>query len=76
MKKPESRRWFRRVRRSYVPVTWEGLCIYAIYALYLITIFVMWYEYGHELWNLLTNVIPLSIGAVLLIQFVASKNAK
>jgi len=75
MKKPKNSKWFRHVRRSYVPVTWEGLCIYTIYALYVITIFVMWCEYGYGLWSLLVNVIPLVVGAMLLTQFVASKNA-
>lgn len=68
--------WFLGVRRSYIPISWQGVCIYMAYVAYIIAVPVAWYRHGHELWGLLTNVIPLNIGATLLTQFVASKTSK
>lgn len=76
MKRSKDRKWFKRVRSSYIPITWQGGCIYVAYALYIMVVPIVWYTHERTLWNLLTGVIPLTIGAMLITQMIASKNAK
>lgn len=68
--------WFKKIRGSYLPSSWEGLAIYFVYLAYLLALPLVWYNQGHDFWRLLTNVLPLAVGAALLTQYIASKNAK
>ena len=74
--KTKNRPWFRKIRGSYLPCSHEGLMIYFAYLVYLVAVPVVWYQQGHDLWRLLTTVVPLWVGAAFVAQFVASKNAK
>lgn len=76
MPKVKQQAWFRKIRGSYLPRSWEGLAIYFIYLAYLIALPIVWYHQGHDLWKLLTNVLPLAIGAAILTQYIASKNTR
>ena len=67
--------WFRPVRRSYLPVSWQGRVIYLVYVAYLLILVIDWFHLGHHVWILITNVIPLSVAAAVLTQYVASKNS-
>lgn len=67
--------WFIYRRKSYLPASWQGLVIYLIYAVYIISLAVLWYKRGHHLWILLSTVIPLIIGAAFVTQYVAFKNS-
>ncbi len=68
--------WFRKIRGSYLPSAWQGLVIYFAYLVYLLAVPAVWYNEGHDLWKLLTTVVPLTAGAALLTQFIASKNSR
>lgn len=74
--KAKKQAWFKKIRGSYLPASQEGFCIYMTYLLYLVAVPTVWYNQGHDLWKLLTTVIPLCVGAALLTQFIASRNAK
>jgi hypothetical protein len=76
MKKRKKDPWFRSVRRSYLPRTWQGLVIYFAFVAYLVAVPVIWYNTGHDAWTLVTTVIPLWAFATLVTQYVASKNSK
>lgn len=71
-----STKWFTYVRSSYLPANTKGLVIYFIYMAYLIALIVDWYFKGHQVWNFLVDVVPYSVGAAAITQFVASKHAK
>jgi hypothetical protein len=75
-KKVKNRPWFVSVRKSYLPSSWQGRLIYALYVAYTIAVPITWYKEGHDFFRLLTTVIPLLAAAALLTQFVASKNSK
>ena len=75
-KRKNTNNWFRYTRKSYLPASWQGLVIYLLYVSYIIMVPVVWYNKGHQLWNLLSEVIPLVIAAVLVTQFIASKNSR
>jgi len=68
--------WFRKVRGSYLPLSWQGLAIYFVYVSYVIALPVIWYQDGHRLRELLFSIIPLMVAAALLTQYVASKSTK
>ena len=67
--------WFKRVRGSYLPITWQGRFVYLVYVVYLVAVPITWYRNGHHLWELLVYVLPLLLGLVLMTQYLASKRS-
>lgn len=76
MKKNNNKNWFVAVRGSYLPSSTTGMIIYLLYVTYIVAIVVGWYRQGHDYWTLLINVIPLSVGSMLVTQYIASKHSK
>lgn len=77
MKKHNSKQaWFKYIRGSYLPCSLAGLTIYLTYAVYMVSLSIVWYYEGHKLWSLLVSVIPLSVVAMLIVQYVASKHSR
>lgn len=76
VKKNKHQAWFVHVRKSYLPASWQGFCIYFLYIAYIVTVPIVWYNEGHYLWNFLTEVIPLVLAGVLLTQYIAANNSK
>lgn len=74
-KNTASKPWFIAVRHSYLPASQMGMLIYALYTTYLVVLSVSWYHRGHGAWEFLTTVIPLSILASAVAQYIASKNS-
>lgn len=72
----KNKTWFIKVRGSYLPKGPTGLTLYAIYVAYVVALLVGWYVDGHRIWYMLVNVIPLTVGAAVLMQYIASKHAK
>ena len=76
MAKNRNKNWFIAVRGSYLPSSFMGMIIYLLYVAYVVALVIGWYINGHDYWTLLINVIPLSIGAMLITQYIASKHSK
>lgn len=74
MPKQKAKSWFKPVRGSYLPASPVGLLIYTIYVVYLAALTFGWYVDGHRIWYLITQVIPLSVGAALIAQYIAAKH--
>lgn len=70
-----SRAWFMRVRSSYLPVSPIGFIIYFLYLAYLVALLADWLQNGYHVWYFLVDVVPLSVIAALITQYVASKHA-
>jgi hypothetical protein len=68
--------WFVKTRGSYLPANWIGLLLYLAYIVYIVLLLIGWYADGHRVWYFLTDVIPFTVGAALVAQYVASKHAK
>lgn len=68
--------WFTYVRSSYLPANSTGLIIYLIYLGYLLALLADWLRNGHHMWYFLVDVVPLSVGAALVTQYIASRHAK
>lgn len=67
--------WFRPVRRSYLPCSWQGMIIYLAYVVYIVALAYDWYHLGHHGWTMIVNVLPLAVAAALVTQYIASKNS-
>lgn len=68
--------WFVKRRGSYLPAAKIGYGLYLVYVAYAVLLLVGWYVDGHRIWYFLTDVIPFTVGAALVTQYVASKHAK
>lgn len=75
-KSKNNRAWFIRVRSSYLPISPTGFVIYFVYLAYLLALIADWLRDGHHVWYFLVDIVPLSIAAALVTQYVASKRAK
>ena len=68
--------WFVKTRGSYLPSSLMGASIYTLYVLYVVALLGDWAINGHHTWHLLTAVIPLTVGAALVTQYIASKHSR
>lgn len=75
-KSHSQKQWFISVRSSYLPVSFTGLLIYFLYLAYLVALVADWLRDGHHVWYLLVDVVPLSVFAALITQYIASKHSK
>lgn len=75
MASKRSKKWFKKVRGSYLPNNWQGLVIHLLYTVYLIAVFVLWYTRGHHAWEFLVIVVPVIVLAAFVTQYVASKHS-
>ena len=75
-KTKSNKKWFISVRSSYLPASPIGLLIYFAYLAYLVALVADWLRDGHHVWYLLVNVIPLSIAAAVLTQYIAAKHSR
>ena len=75
LKSSNDKVWFTAVRGSYLPASRKGLIVYLLYVLYLVALMVFWNVRDRDTWELLTAVIPLSIAAAGLTQYIAAKHS-
>jgi membrane protein DedA with SNARE-associated domain len=68
-------KWFRPVRKSYLPDSLMGMLLYTAYVLYMGLLVIVWFERSHEVWTLLTIIVPLLVAATVVMQYIASKNS-
>lgn len=68
--------WFIAARGSYLPANGIGVAIHTAYVLYLGGLMTGWWLHNHDLWQLFTAVIPLSVAAAMLTQYIASRHAR
>jgi hypothetical protein len=68
-------KWFKKIRGSYLPSSWQGNLLYLIYLAYAVAVPLVWYSNGHTLWQLLINVLPAMVGSAVLMQYIASRNS-
>ena len=70
-----SKKWFKKVRSSYIPLSWQGWLSYIPYVGYLILsyMYVMYY-FGYSLISLLI-IIPNWVAAAVAMSWLASKKS-
>ena len=70
-----SKKWFKKVRSSYIPISWQGWLSYLPYIAFLIlTYLYVMYSYGYSVMSLLI-IIPNWVAAVAVMSWVASKKS-
>lgn len=70
-----SNKWFKKVRGSYVPISWQGWLSYAPYLAYLIFVYAyVMYAFGYTLMSVFI-IIPNWVAAVAAMSWFASKRA-
>jgi hypothetical protein len=70
-----NKKWFKKVRGSYIPNTWQGLLSYFPYVLYLVLAY--YYSmvyYGYSLTSLFI-IVPNWVAAVAVMTWIASKRS-
>lgn len=73
--KAKSKKWFTKVRGSYLPSSWQGMLAYAVFVVYLLTVLIAAFNTQEEFAGYLFFVFPQFIAAAVAITFVASKNS-
>jgi hypothetical protein len=68
--------WFRAVRGSYLPISWEGWALYIPYALYIIAPLVFVLRRGYTFWQSLFIVLPNWVAAGAILTWIASRTAR
>jgi len=71
-----NKNWFISVRSSYLPASAMGFLIYFMYLVYLMALVADWLRDGYHVWYLLVDVVPLSVAAAVLTQYIASKHSQ
>lgn len=71
-----SKKWFKKVRGSYIPVAWQGWLCYLPYIAYLLLSYLyIMYNFGYTVMSLLI-IIPNWVAAAAVMTWVASKKSK
>jgi hypothetical protein len=70
-----SKKWFKKVRSSYIPISWQGWLSYLPYVAFLVlTYLYIMYSFGYSVMSLLI-IIPNWVAAVAVMSWVASKKS-
>jgi len=75
-RKSKSPRWFKKVRGSYLPNSWQGWLLYIPYAAYVIC--VVLYAYINQ-WNLGTSlfvIVPNWVAALAIMSWLADRTSR
>lgn len=73
--KNNNKKWFKKVRGSYLPNSWQGMLTYTVFLLYLLTVLITAFNTQEEFAGYLFFVFPQFVAAAVAITFVASKNS-
>lgn len=70
-----SKKWFKKVRGSYIPLSWQGWLCYIPYVAYLIFVYIYaMYTSGYTAISVLV-IIPNWVAAVAIVSWFASKKS-
>lgn len=76
MGKKTNKKWFAKVRWSYIPQTWQGWLTYVPYLAYLIAVLVYIYQSDYSFWTSTFILVPNYIVAALVLTWIASKTSE
>ena len=75
MKKARKQKWFKQVRGSYLPNTWQGWLTYIPYTAYLIGPLLLVLRNKSDFWTALFILVPNWIVALIVMQWVAARRS-
>lgn len=71
--KHQRNRWFKKVRGSYLPCSWQGVALYALYAAYIIGIVVYVVVQGYDRLLAVFLVFPNWAAALVIMTWIAER---
>lgn len=75
MKKAQSKKWFRKVRGSYLPSSWQGWLTYVPYTAFLVSVLIAALRTQHSVSDILYMIFPQWVAATVVMTWVASKKS-
>ncbi|MBI1857217.1 hypothetical protein HY003_00235 [Candidatus Saccharibacteria bacterium] len=74
-KSNNNKKWFIKVRWSYLPNTWQGWLTYIPYLAYLVAVMIYLYSSSYGFWTSVFILVPNYVVAALIITWLASKTS-
>ncbi len=67
--------WFKKVRGSYLPASWQGWLTYVPFILYLVAVLIVAFNTQDTFFGYLMVVFPQFVAATVVMTYVASKTS-
>lgn len=68
--------WFRKVRGSYLPDSWQAWVLYIPYTAYVVGVAVFVYGRGDNLWEALFTLVPNWVAALAIMTWIAERTSR
>ena len=68
--------WFKKVRGSYLPCSWQGWLLYIPFAAFLISVILIGFGNRYTVWEFLYAIFPYFVCAGVVMHWVASRFSK
>ena len=75
MAKVKSKKWFIKVRGSYLPNSWQGWLTYIPYSIYMLGVIAYVYNSNYNVWLSAFIVLPNWVVAVIVMTWLADKKS-
>ncbi len=75
MTKSTNKAWFRKVRGSYLPMSWQGWALYVPFVAYLLTVLVVVHVNSDSVSGTLYGIFPQWVAAAVVMTWIASKKS-
>lgn len=75
-RKSKSQKWFKRVRGSYLPNSWQGWLLYVPYAAYVMGVVIYAYVSGWNLGTSLFVIVPNWVAALAAMTWIAERTSR
>lgn len=69
------KKWFKKVRGSYLPISWQGWLCYIPYSIYLLSVLIFVLRRRDSFWLALFTLIPNWTAAVITMSWIARRKS-
>jgi hypothetical protein len=71
----KNKKWFIKIRGSYLPKSWQAVLLYALYLAYLMWVLIYVFNTEVHLWSAILILVPNWVAACVVISWIASKKS-
>ncbi len=71
----QNKKWFKKVRGSYLPKSWQGWLLYVPFVTYLVTVFIAVDRNSNSVSDTLYGIFPQWVAAGVVMTWIANKKS-